>query len=341
MKAPLCSFLACLAASVQPAFAQQQPYRLSGPYTHDNATLFLVHRAASSAAPAAGRKYLPLKEALARRKVLVHETGNVNQLSIENVSADADVFIQSGDIVKGGQQDRVFSTDLILPPKSGRTPIEAFCVEQGRWSKRGAEDARQFSASANAIVSRDAKLAIKRSKNQGEVWQSVAKVQEKLARSFRMSAPVASAASPTSLQLSLENRKVAETADQFGAALRKAAGGQTSTAIGYVLAVNGEIQGADIYAWPELFRDLWPKQSQALAIEALSEKTTAGGGKPKAVTSAAASGFLAAAERTPGPVPEAPNRRTRVVKKDSARALLVESHDVTARSWVHRNYTAK
>lgn len=342
MKA-LHSFLLTLAA-VQ-AVSAQQPYQLSGPYSHDNATLFLVHRAASPPPPAlhaSGRKYLPLKEALAQKKVVVHETGNVNQLAIENVSADADVFIQSGDIVKGGQQDRVFSTDLILSPKSGRTSIEAFCVEQGRWSRRGNEDARQFSASSNAIVSRDAKLAIKRSKNQGEVWQSVAKVQEKLARSFRMSAPVASAASPTSLQLSLENKRVAESAHQFGAALRQAAAGQTAAAIGYVFAVNGEIQGADIYASPALFAGLWPKQSEALAIEALSEKTNAAS-RPNAkpMTAAAALSFLAAAERAPAPSFETPNRRTQVVKKDSAKALLVESHDAAAKSWVHRNYTAK
>ena len=48
--------------------------------------------------------------------------------------------MQSGDIVKGGQQDRVLTVSLMLPPKSGRIPIASFCVEQGRWPARGKED---------------------------------------------------------------------------------------------------------------------------------------------------------------------------------------------------------
>ncbi len=318
-------------------------YRLTGPYNHEQTTVYLVHPIQTQ--PIAGRKYLPLKEALAQRKVAVHETGQVNELAIENLSSDSDVFIQSGDIVKGGQQDRVFSTDLILPPKSGRTKIESFCVEQGRWSRRGGEDVRSFSASANAIVSKDAKLAIKGSKNQGEVWRSVARMQDKLAGAFGATGggvglgAVASAASPTSLQLSLENKTVNQNAEKHATALRKILDGQAD-AIGYVFAVNGEIQSADVYASPVLFRELWPKQAQALAIEAIAEKR-----KPAAapLASASALAFLTNAEQASAatPMPQAPNGRTRVVKKDSAKVLFVESHDSASKSWVHRSYTAK
>ena len=73
------------------------------------------------------------------------ETGNVNSLAIENLGDQA-VFVQAGDIVKGGQQDRTLTVSLLLPPKSGRVPIASFCVEHGRWSARGGEDARSFSA---------------------------------------------------------------------------------------------------------------------------------------------------------------------------------------------------
>ena len=67
----------------------------------------------------------------------MYETGQVNELAIENVSPDRAVFVQAGDIVKGGRQDRVFSQDLVLKPRSGRVPIDAFCVESGRWRQRG------------------------------------------------------------------------------------------------------------------------------------------------------------------------------------------------------------
>jgi len=57
---------------------------------------------------------------------------SVNALTVENTGKD-EVFVQAGDIVKGGQQDRVLSVDLLLPPRSGEVTIAAFCVEHGRW----------------------------------------------------------------------------------------------------------------------------------------------------------------------------------------------------------------
>src|SRR5438270_3758961 len=59
-------------------------YRLSGPYTQDNLTVFLIH----GDDQLKGKTFLTLQEALEQKKVIVHETKNVNQLSIENVSAD-------------------------------------------------------------------------------------------------------------------------------------------------------------------------------------------------------------------------------------------------------------
>jgi hypothetical protein len=62
----------------------------------------------------------------------------VNELIVENLS-DEEVYIQSGDIVKGGRQDRTLGYDLIVPKKSGKVKITSFCVEHGRWSARGRE----------------------------------------------------------------------------------------------------------------------------------------------------------------------------------------------------------
>src|SRR3979411_2854181 len=71
-------------------------YTLSGPFTHDNLTVFLIHGPNRMT-----RNLLSLEEAIDQHKVVVFETRNVNELSIENVSSE-DVFIESGDIVKGG-----------------------------------------------------------------------------------------------------------------------------------------------------------------------------------------------------------------------------------------------
>jgi hypothetical protein len=223
-------------------------------------------------------------------------------------------------------------------------------VEQGRWSRRGTEDVKNFSASENAIVSNSAKLAIKGNKDQGEVWKSVALAQGKLARALRVSsagpagaglaagyAAVAAPLSPTSLQLSLENKAVNASIEKHVAALRKLPEAQPG-AIGYVFAINGEIQSADIYASPGLFQTLWPKQAHALAVEMISEQKKA---TPAALTPVAALDFLRKAEAATAQPAAAPNSRTRVVKKDSAKVLYVESHDSASKSWVHRSYTAK
>ena len=45
--------------------------------------------------------------------------GRVNELQIENTGVEQ-VFIQAGDIVKGGKQDRVLTVSFLLPANSGR-----------------------------------------------------------------------------------------------------------------------------------------------------------------------------------------------------------------------------
>src|SRR5229473_7351987 len=93
----------------------QDEYRLEGPFTQDNLTVFLIH----GKDKIKGATFLTLQEALVQKKVIVRETREVNELSIENISSE-EVYVQSGDIVKGGQQDRMMAVDLILQPRSGK-----------------------------------------------------------------------------------------------------------------------------------------------------------------------------------------------------------------------------
>src|SRR5688572_554699 len=155
----------------------QTSYRISGPYTHKNLTIFLVH--GKDLMP--GKSFLTLQEALAQKKVRVYETKEVNELAIRNLS-NQDVYVQAGDIVRGGEQDRMISIDFIVPPRSGRMPIAAFCVESGRWSKRGEEQAGWFSSSENVAATKELKLAAKSANSQEAVWQNVSTAQAKLSR---------------------------------------------------------------------------------------------------------------------------------------------------------------
>src|SRR5262245_50798225 len=242
---------------------EKDNYRLEGPFTQGNLSVFLIH----GKDRIKGVTFITLQEALMQRKVIVRETRSVNELSIENVSAD-EVYIQSGDIVKGGAQDRMLTTDLILPPRSGKVPIGAFCVENGRWSQRGNESATVFNSSANSVASREVKLAAKMKQSQGEVWREVSVAQDKL--SANVGTTVNGAASPTSFQLALENKEVQTNADNYVNALDNLLDSRTDV-IGYVFAINGKINSADVYASSGLFRKLWPKLLKASAIEAVAE----------------------------------------------------------------------
>src|SRR4051812_46709084 len=88
-------FVICAAVLIAPA---QSPYRISSPYTYKNLSIFLIHGKDENTKD----NVITLQEAMERKLFRVYETGDVNQLEVENVSKTLDVFIQSGDIVKGG-----------------------------------------------------------------------------------------------------------------------------------------------------------------------------------------------------------------------------------------------
>ena len=174
--------------------------RVGSPVAHENLTVYFVHGSDT----VASAKILSLSEALDRNLAVVHETSDVNMLAVENKSDEYELFIQSGDIVKGGKQDRMVQLDMLLPPKSGVVPLPAHCVEQGRWTGRGSEDSKAFKSSNNCAVGNDIKIA-NFSGQQPAVWKKVEQQQAKLNESFKGSANVQAAASPTSFQLSLES----------------------------------------------------------------------------------------------------------------------------------------
>ncbi len=318
--------LVSLACSSAPA----ADLRISGPYTHDNLSLYLLHGPRNQA----GQKLLTLQEAMDQRKVVVYETGQVNQLSIENQSDD-DVYIQSGDIVKGGRQDRVLTTDLILPAHSGKLPIASFCVEHGRWTRRGDEAAGQFSTSNQAVSFKSLKLAVRAEKDQRRVWDEVANAQEVLATS---TGARPSAASPTSMQLTLENKRVVDAANAYVQALAKIMDGKTDV-VGYAYALNGKLNSADVYASHDLFLRMWPKMLGSTAAEAVAEK--AKGTSAAAPGLAAIQSALAAADSARVASTEAAGRVS-VAKKESDKVILFEARDrERAGEWLHKSYVVK
>lgn len=320
--------------------------RISGPHVHENLAVYFVH---GPSAP--GAVPLTLEEAIEQGRVRVIETGDVNELKVENTGAEA-VFIQSGDIVKGGKQDRVITSSLVLQPGSGEIPLAAFCVERGRWTRRGAEDVATFTSSVESVPSREAKMAMRAPREtaaspgtarysgnegvysrQADVWDSVSKMQMKL--SSGLNASVESPVSATSLQLSLENEKLQKLRGEYIKALQ-AAGESGDDIIGYAFAVNGKLNSADVYSSNGLFRKMWAKQLQSAATEAIGERS----GKVESTPAAeAVKAFLADAKQ--GKVKEKAERSDNVLEvRDSAAAVYFAASPASG-AVVHESYLAK
>lgn len=311
---------------------------LSGPFAHRNLQIFLIHGDTQLEA----RRYATLSEALAKGIVVVKETGNVQELSIENLSKTATVFLNSGDIVKGGRQDRTVRDDLILPPLSGKVPLVTFCVESGRWTRRGAEDAGAFSENSKILSSRRQKLASRYGSNQSEVWSGVAEQQSKLnenvSRLAGKSVETRSSASASSLQLTLENKDLEAVKKQYLDRLHSLLDGKTDI-IGFVYVINGEINSAEVYNNKGLFRALWTKLLDAAVTEAVTEYRADRQFQP--LESAAVKTFFETA------LSGAVNERlvwksTRVKTYTTPTTVLFETLDVEAKeAWIHKSFINK
>ena len=363
----------CLCIGVVSAFGQTA-FRISAPYTYQNLTIFLIHGEDTSS----NKNLITLQEAMEMKVFKVYETEDVDELIVENISPKYDVFIQSGDIVKGGKQDRVLAISIIIPRNSGKVSIEAFCVESERWEGRGNESKKEFSSSEERIVSKELKIATYGTRpgtgsgsgngvgsgsgggygagsgsgsgsgsgagsvsevvtvagsrgSQTEVWKEVANAQKNI--SANVTVDVTANASSSSLQLSLENKKLEKAREGFVKKLSDITKDKTDV-IGYAFAINGEINSADIYVSNHLFAKLWPKMLKAAVTEAISLADQA-----KAETEPTAgdiSTFIAHADKG-----SAKERRTvaksKVVTRASKNEVVYEARD-KANVIVHRNY---
>lgn len=315
-------------------------YKLSGPYVYKNLTVVLVHGTDKTNEPAP----LILDEAMEQKKAVVHEPSQVNQLFIENLS-DKDLFIHSGDIVKGGKQDRVLSMDVIIPAKSGKIPIESFCVESGRWAKRGSEDTSTFASSKHSANTKDLKIAYKSKRNQDEVWENVSKAQDKMSRGVSANSAggggnvsVSAAESRSSLLLSLENKDLEKVVEEYKASLSFILSDKTDV-IGFAFAINGELNNADIYNSQSLMKKLWPKLLHSAINEAIGEFE-----KDKTFAQVKLDTFKTFIEEKFDGSPELRDIAPRVtfVKAETSKNMLFETLDKKFNNaWVHKNYVVK
>jgi hypothetical protein len=240
------------------------------------------------------------------------QSAEVNRLVLIN-HAKRPLLLLAGEIVTGGKQDRVIGKDRIVPAESDPVDLSVFCVEPGRWvatsEQFGTSGATyggsiggpmQGAASPNVVGTLMAQPSVRGKamgdKDQNQVWAEVRKQQQS------MVVEVAGAASPagaeeirstSSYARVMENQAVKEKVDKIAAPIQQDYASlikqlRDRKAVGVVVAVNGRIIWADVFASTELLEKYWPKLVRSYASEAVV--TRAKGGE---VSSVQAQAFLA------------------------------------------------
>ncbi|NER16387.1 ARPP-1 family domain-containing protein [Spongiivirga citrea] len=288
------------------------------------------------------KEYTTLDKALKEKKVEVKETSNVNELSIDNNSDEA-IFIHSGDIVKGGKQDRTVANDVIIPPRTKNVPLTSFCVEQGRWKPRQGERSDKFEGNSKMLSSKKLKLAAKYSNNQQKVWSEVSKEQHKLSSKLSKrtgnSVDVTQNKSATSLQLALESDELKKEKKELHTSVLKGLN-EKENVIGYAYAINGEVYGVDMYTNKKLFNDLSAKITESIVTEAIAESNDS---IPTKVRIEDVKKFIEQSKLAEGShetkkINEATELKIRETKDGH---LTFSSIDIDQKKWVHKNYIKK
>jgi len=202
--------------------------------------------------------YLPLEDALKQKKVRIVENegagGEVNQLFIENTSKDT-VFIMAGEVVKGGKQDRVISDDRVLEPRSGKVPIEVYCVEQNRWTYRSDRNFSQYHSLSSNSVRKSAAV----DKNQDDVWQKVSEVTSKQ-----------DAKSSTGTYTALTNSQSLNTELTAYLKFFTNSFSKIPDCVGFVGVSGDIIIGCDIFADSDMFKKQLKNLLQSYSTEAIA-----------------------------------------------------------------------
>lgn len=196
----------------------------------------------------------------------------VNQLALINRS-DRPLLLLAGEIVTGGKQDRVVARDRIVPAHSDPVPLDVFCVEPHRWMGASAG----FGGTASAIAQPSVRIKAMAEQNQQEVWDQVAK--SRLA--FAASVPAVEALpmnSSSSYAAALANGAVSARLNGIAIPIEECYEKllpqlRAQNAVGVVVAVNGRILWADVFASQSLFGKYWSKLMRSYAAEALGTHT--------------------------------------------------------------------
>jgi hypothetical protein len=303
-----------VAANLGPVHAGEEPsssaFKVLEPIGHGNLTVFPVVAPKSYATS----EFLTLDEGLRSGEVVVTEYGNVrgllrrrstlamqrdiaevNRLVLIN-NSKRPLLLLAGEIVTGGKQDRVIGKDRIVPSESDPVDLSVFCVEPGRWVASsdhfGASGTTYASGSAGVggvssgtlMAQPSVRAKAMGDKDQNQVWAEVRKQQQSMTVEVAAGASAVNADeihSTSSYARVMENKDVKEKVDEVAKPIEQNYQSlikqlRDRKAVGVVVAVNGRIIWADVFASTELLERYWPKLVRSYASEAVVTRAKGG-----------------------------------------------------------------
>jgi hypothetical protein len=275
-------------------------YRVLAPISHGSLTIFPV----VSDRRHETHMFITLDEGLRSGEVVVSEAGQVqglvrrrplpprhdgaqvNRLVLVN-NSDRPLLLLAGEIVTGGKQDRVVGKDRIVPANSDPVDLSVFCVEPGRWTGTSAQFGGIASSNGrSSYVTQMAQPSVRSKamadKDQGKVWSEV----NESVRVMAEAAPAAPVAGTTSYAKVMGNDEVQKKVEAVAAPLERSYESvikqlRNQNAVGVVVAIDGEIVWADIFASTPLLEKYWPKLVRSYATEAITRRGKKGGADVK------------------------------------------------------------
>ncbi|HMI92131.1 MAG TPA: DUF6569 family protein [Polyangiales bacterium] len=280
----------CLAfaiASAASATAPEVPAAHIGePLMVENLTIFPVH-GEHEAAPIA---LTTLDAALAKGDAVVSELsdgGEVNRLHIRNKGKRA-IYVLAGTVVKGGKQDRQIGQDFVIE-QGKKVAVDAFCVEQGRWTaqREGRATDGKFSAT-KGLAQSSVRRAAQYERNQGEVWSKVSEVNA----AHKKDAPSGT------LMATLDDAGVAKRraalVTALDAALRTAETQSPVVGLGY--AVDGQVRNVRWFQSQSAFALFRTTLLESAALDALTAQGLGSKRSAPKVEAAAVDAFISDVE---------------------------------------------
>lgn len=274
-------------------------YQVLSPISHGNLTIFPVVASTTHDT----HEFLTLDEGLRSGEVEVtehggirpmvrrphsyypqrHDGAQVNRLYLIN-NSKRPLLLLAGEIVTGGKQDRIVGKDRIVPAET-EADLSVFCVEPGRWT----ETTAHFGGFTGQMAAPSVRNQAMAKKDQGAVWNEVNRSKARAA-DMLSAAPQAQAevAETSSYARVMDNKEVQKQVDKIAVPIQHSYESEihelrNRNAVGVVVAVNGKIIWADLFASTSLLEKYWPKLVRSYASEAMN---TSGGGETVSVKAA-------------------------------------------------------